>query len=126
MDVSLINIRAPPKFNYAYMEFICSQVVSVCSAQCWMTSFGTRKNVCTGFYHLNTRSSKTGTLANSEDLDEMPHHAAIHLDLHCLLRQNKSSEKETNYFLEIITCDPQYVINGQYCLNSIKLNGKVR
>ena len=31
---------------------------------------------------------------NSEDPDhDMPHKAAIHLGLHCLLRQNHSSEK---------------------------------
>ena len=36
-----------------------------------------------------------GTLANSEDPDEMPLNAAFHQDLHCSLRQNRSS-----------TCDP--------------------
>ena len=30
-----------------------------------------------------------GTLANSEDPDEMPHNAAFHLGLNCLLRQNR-------------------------------------
>ena len=35
-----------------------------------------------------------GTLANSEDPDEMLHNAAFHQGLHCLLRQNRSSEKE--------------------------------
>ena len=33
-------------------------------------------------------------LANSEDPDEMLHYAAFHQGLHCLLRQNQSSEKE--------------------------------
>ena len=33
------------------------------------------------------------TLANSEDQDEMQHHAAFHQGLHCLLKQNQSSEK---------------------------------
>ena len=47
-----------------------------------------------------------GTLANSEDPDEMQHYAAFHQGLHCLLRQNQSSEKEIQYFLEIISCDP--------------------
>ena len=47
-----------------------------------------------------------GTLTNSEDPDEMQHNAAFHQGLHCLLRQNRSSEKEIQYFLEIITCDP--------------------
>ena len=39
-----------------------------------------------------------GTLANSEDLDEMPCHAASHQRFHYLLRQNRSSEKEIHYF----------------------------
>ena len=34
-----------------------------------------------------------GTMTNSEDPDDMPHKVAFHLDLHCLLRQNQSSEK---------------------------------
>ena len=46
-----------------------------------------------------------GTLANSEDPDEMLHIAAFHLGLHCLPSQNQYSEKELQYFLEI-TCDP--------------------
>ena len=46
------------------------------------------------------------TLANSEDPDEMAHKAAFHQGLHCLLRQNQSSEKEIQYIFEIITCDP--------------------
>ena len=33
------------------------------------------------------------SLANSEDPDEMPHHAAFHQGLHCLLSQKQSSEK---------------------------------
>ena len=40
------------------------------------------------------------------DPDEKSHNVAFHQDLHCLLRQNRSSEKEIQYFLEIITCDP--------------------
>ena len=31
-----------------------------------------------------------GTLANSVDPDVMPHKAAFHLGLHCLLRQKQS------------------------------------
>ena len=45
-------------------------------------------------------------MPNSADPDEMPHHAAFYQGLHCLLRQNGSSEKEIQYYLEIITCDP--------------------
>ena len=36
----------------------------------------------------------------------MPHNAAFHQGLHCLLSQNRSLEKELQYFLEIITWDP--------------------
>ena len=35
-----------------------------------------------------------GTLANSEDSDEMQHNAAFHQGLHCLLRLKRSSEKK--------------------------------
>ena len=40
-------------------------------------------------YHLTLFSQDTGKpelFANSEDLDEMPHKAAFHLGVHCLLR----------------------------------------
>ena len=39
-----------------------------------------------------------GTLANSDDPDEMPHHAAFHQGLHGLLRQYQSSEKKITLF----------------------------
>ena len=35
---------------------------------------------------LNTGNPITGTFTNSEDPDEMPHNAAFHQGLHCLLR----------------------------------------
>ena len=35
-----------------------------------------------------SRNHQTNTLANSEVPDEMPHNAAFHQDLHCLLTQN--------------------------------------
>ena len=35
-----------------------------------------------------------GTMANSEDTDEMLHYAAFHKGIHCLLRLKRSSEKE--------------------------------
>ena len=47
--------------------------------------------------------------ANSEGPDEMPHNAAFHQGLHCLLRQKRSSEKEIQYFWGILTCAPQYM-----------------
>ena len=39
----------------------------------------------------------TGTLANSEDPDEMQHNAAFHQDLHCLLRSKQSLGTEIHY-----------------------------
>ena len=36
-----------------------------------------------------------GTLANSEDSDVMFQKSAFHQGLHCFLRQNRSSEKDT-------------------------------
>ena len=36
----------------------------------------------------------------------MPQDVVFHQGLHCLLRQNPSSEKEVQYFHEIITCYP--------------------
>ena len=35
----------------------------------------------------------------------MPHNAIFYQGLHCLLRQTRSSEKEIQYVLEIITCE---------------------
>ena len=46
------------------------------------------------------------TLANSEDPDEMLHYAAFQRGLHCLLGLKRSSEKEIQYYLEVLTCDP--------------------
>ena len=43
-----------------------------------------------------------GTLTNSLDPNEMPHHVAFHQGLHCLLRQSRSSEEEIQYLFEII------------------------
>ena len=48
------------------------------------------------------------TYANSEVPDEMPHDVAFHQGLHCLLRQNQSSEKETHFFF-INSVAPQYI-----------------
>ena len=69
------------------------------------------------------------TLANSIESDEMPHKAPFNQSLHCLLRQNQSSEKY-NVCLEIITCDPSiYKIDhhdltvSNLMANSIGTNG---
>ena len=41
-----------------------------------------------------------GTLANSEDPDEMQHDAAFHQGLHCLLRLKQPSGTEIHHNLE--------------------------
>ena len=47
-----------------------------------------------------------GTLAKSEDPEEMSHYAAFHPDLHCMLRQNQyNSEKVIQY------CFGNYIYN---------------
>ena len=38
-----------------------------------------------------------GTLANSEDPDEMPHNTAFHRALHCLIKLKRYSEKEIQF-----------------------------
>ena len=61
------------------------------------------------------------TLTNSEDSDEMPHNAAFHQGLHCLLRQKRSSEKEIQFNLVILNCHfsiytmdpPKFIISSQ-------------
>ena len=40
----------------------------------------------------------TGTLANSEEPDEMQHNAAFHQGLHCFLRLKRSSYKKVFNF----------------------------
>ena len=45
-------------------------------------------------------------LANSEDPDEMPHNAAFHQVLHCLLRKKGDLQRKENNILESLTCDP--------------------
>ena len=61
------------------------------------------------FNLLSTENPLKGNfkLANIEDSEEMPHYAAFHEGLHCLLTETKSIVIERNIiFLEIITCDP--------------------
>ena len=47
-----------------------------------------------------------GSLANSEDPDEMQHDAVFHQGLRCLLRLKQSSRVERHRILEHSTCDP--------------------
>ena len=45
-------------------------------------------------------------MKNSEDQDEMPHKAAFHQGLHCLLRSKQFSGTEIHLFIEILTGNP--------------------
>ena len=57
------------------------------------------------------------TLVNSEEPDEMSHNIAFHQGLYYFLRQKQSPEKEINFYLEIITCDPSiytmFIVSNQ-------------
>ena len=54
-------------------------------------------------------------------MNEMLHNAAFHQGLHCLLRQIRSSEKEIQYFLEIITCNPSIYTKEYHDLTVLTL-----
>ena len=58
-----------------------------------------------GFKFVLFNSLKTGTLANSEDPNEMQHNAAFHQRLHCLLRLKEPSRTEIpdnfDFFLSV-------------------------
>ena len=68
-----------------------------------------------------------GTLANSEDLDEMPHNAAFHHGLYCLLRFKKSSGTEIHHDLKNATCDPlKYTMGSPILIVSICIGKSIR
>ena len=46
----------------------------------------------------HTGKPQNRSFTNSEDPDEMPQIVAFHQGLHCLLKQNQSSEKEMCFF----------------------------
>ena len=52
-----------------------------------------------------TGNPLTGTSANGEDPNEMPHDAAFHQGLLCLLRENQSSGTEVHFVVKSQTCD---------------------
>ena len=41
---------------------------------------------------------RPGSLADSDDLDEMPHVVAFHQGLHCLLRKKRCLERQIIHF----------------------------
>ena len=77
-----------------------------------VTAYGRRKIVFANTILVNplyTGKSLMGTLANSEDQDEMQQLiAAFHQGLHCLLKlqQNSVTEIHVHHNLERSTCDP--------------------
>ena len=46
-----------------------------------------------------------GTLANSDDTDEIPQSVTFHQGLHCLLKKEQSSRTKDHLNLEILTLD---------------------
>ena len=69
---------------------------------------------------LYSEDSKISTLTNSKDSDKMPHNASFHKGLLCLLRPKQSSEKETQFYLEIMTCE-----HTIYIMDQDKPEGKI-
>ena len=68
-----------------------------------------------------------GTLANSEDPDEMQHHAAFHQGLSCFLRFKQSSATEISYNLENSTCYPlKYTMSSPILIVSICMGKSIR
>ena len=47
-----------------------------------------------------------GTLTNSEEPGEMPHNAAFHQNLHCLIMSKQSSRMEIHHNWEMQTSQP--------------------
>ena len=68
---------------------------------------------------------KKGTLANSEDPDEMQHDAAFHPGLHCLLRLKQPSWTEIHHNLENSAYDPLKYIMGSPILIVSIMYGKI-
>ena len=68
-----------------------------------------------------------GTLANSEDPDEMQHNAAFHQGLHCLIRLKQPSGTEMHQNLKYATCDPlKYTIGSHILIISICMGKSIR
>ena len=50
-------------------------------------------------------------------MSQIKYYAAFNQGMYCLQRQNRSSEKEIQYFLELITCkckDKEVLLNVAY------------
>ena len=83
-----------------------------------------RNHVRSSMYTGNTYM---GTLANSEDSDEMQHNAAFHHGLHCLLRLKQPSSSEKRHNLEIFTQDPlKYAMGSPILIVSICMGKSIK
>ena len=68
-----------------------------------------------------------GNLANSEDPDEMQHHAAFHQGLHCLLRLKQSSGTDIHHNIENTTCYPlKYTMGSPILIVPICMGKSIR
>ena len=63
------------------------------------------------------------TFINSEDPDQMPHYAAFHQGLYCLLGKKRSSDKKKHY-LKNYNLTPQGMYSGLSKVYCIKPEGK--
>ena len=68
-----------------------------------------------------------GSLANSEDPDEIQHNAAFHQGLHCLLRLKQPSGTEIYHNLENSACDPlKYKMSNPILIVSTCMEKSIR
>ena len=65
------------------------------------------------------------TFTNSEDPDEMQHHAAFHQGLHCLLRLKRSSVKKILFFNYMYNLNPLDKHNELSQVYYIKPEGRI-
>ena len=72
--------------------------IAECSAILFEKPLKTGFTVIYESSHLTLCRPETLNLVNTEDPDEMPHYVAFCQGLHCLLRQNRSLEKEIYVF----------------------------
>ena len=68
-----------------------------------------------------------GTLANSEDPDEMHHKAAFHQGPHCFLTLKQPSDTEIDQNIKTSTCDPlKYTMGSPILIVSICMGKSIR
>ena len=65
------------------------------------------------------------TFINSEDPDEMPHYAAFHQGLYCLLGKKDLQTKKTNTTFKNYYLTPQGMYSGLSKVYCIKQEGKI-